>query len=126
MQFLPFNAAAELTLPHYEKRLSERIVSEEEVTRMLQAEEGGGARDRVLLRLHYAAGLRVSEACQLRWRNLRPRGDAGQITVFGKNGRTRSVALPALLWSELMPLRGEAGVEGGANSSMIRRAIRTV
>jgi site-specific recombinase XerC len=67
---------------------------------------------RVLLRLLYAAGLRVSEACRLRWRNLRPCGDTGQITVFGKNGRTRAIALPAALWSELTALRGGAAAEG--------------
>jgi hypothetical protein len=55
--------------------------------------------------------LRVSEACGLLWRNVRPRGDTGQITVFGKNGRTRSIALPAPLWSELTALRGVAGAE---------------
>ncbi|HEX4748433.1 MAG TPA: hypothetical protein VH302_02730 [Bryobacteraceae bacterium] len=43
-----------------------------------------------------------------RRRNLSRRGEAGQITVFGKNGRTRSIALPAPLWSELMTLRGKA------------------
>jgi integrase/recombinase XerD len=109
VRYLASNPAAELELPRYEKRLAERIVGEEDVTRMLEAE--AGPRDRVLLRLLYAAGLRVSEACGLRWRNLRPRSEAGQITVFGKNGRTRSIALPALLWSELMALRGRAGAE---------------
>jgi integrase/recombinase XerD len=79
MRYLPTNPSAELALPSYEKRLAERIVGEEDVTRMLQAE----------LRLLYGAGLRVSEACELRCRNLCPRGEAGQITVFGKNGRTR-------------------------------------
>ena len=39
----------------------------------------------------YTAGLRVSEACGLRWRNLQARGDAGQILVHGKGGRTRVV-----------------------------------
>jgi integrase/recombinase XerD len=68
-----------------------------------------GPRDRVLLHLLYAAGLRVSEAAKLRWRNLRPRGDAGQVTVYGKNGRTRSVALPAAIWAELSSLKGTAG-----------------
>ena len=56
---------------------------------------GAAPRDRVLLHLLYAAGLRVSEAIGLHWRNLRPNADAGQITVFGKSGRTRSIALPA-------------------------------
>jgi len=69
-------------------------------------------RDRVLLHLLYAAGLRVSEACQLRWRNLRTNGDAGQITVFGKKGRIRwphSVRSAAITW--LVGVDGSAGAD---------------
>jgi integrase/recombinase XerD len=109
MRYLPGNPAAELVLPSYENRLAERIVGEDDVRRLVEAD--AGPRDRALLRLLYAAGLRVSEACGLLWRNVRPRGESGQITVFGKNGRTRSISLPAPLWSELIALRGSAGEE---------------
>jgi site-specific recombinase XerD len=64
MRYLPANPVAELSLPSYEQRLAERIVSEEDVARLLEADSR--PRDRVLLRLLYAAGLRVSEACGLR------------------------------------------------------------
>ena len=43
-------------------------MSEDDIKRLLSAE--AGQRDGVLLRLLYAAGLRLSEACGLRWRNL--------------------------------------------------------
>ena len=107
--YLTANPAAELPLPAYENRLAERILPEEDVQRLLAAH--ADARDRVLLNLIYIAGLRVSEACQLRWRNLRPRGDGGQITVYGKGGRTRAITVPASLWSGLVGLRGAAGAE---------------
>jgi integrase/recombinase XerD len=90
MRHIASNPAAELTLPVYENRLAEQIVGEPEVQRLV--ETAAGARDRVLLALLYAAGLRVSEACGLLWRNVRQRGSSGQITVLGKNGRTRGVA----------------------------------
>jgi integrase/recombinase XerD len=106
MRHIPLNPAAELTVPSYENRLAERILGEEEVQRMLAAETE--PRNRLLLRLLYATGLRVSEACHLRWRNLHIRGNAGQITVFGKNGRTRAIALPADVWAELTGRRGTA------------------
>lgn len=109
MRYIPANPAAELVLPRYENRLAERILGEDDVRRMIAAERD--PRNQTLLRLLYAAGLRVSEACHLLWRNLRPRGDAGQITAFGKNGRTRAIALPAALWSDLAALRGDAGAE---------------
>lgn len=109
MHYLAANPATELALPRYENRLAERIMPEQDVREMLAA--CTEPRDRVLLHLLYSAGLRVSEACHLRWRNLRAHGDAGQITVFGKNGRTRAIALPASIWGELLSLRDAAGAE---------------
>ena len=43
--------------------------------------------ERNLLSTLYAGGLRVSEACGLRWRNLQARGESGQILTHGKGGR---------------------------------------
>ncbi|MBZ5601566.1 MAG: site-specific integrase [Acidobacteriia bacterium] len=63
MRYLQTNPASELTLPVYEHRLAERIVTEDEVSRLL--ETGAKVRDFVLIRLLYGAGLRVSEACGL-------------------------------------------------------------
>src|SRR4029450_627729 len=67
-RYLSLNPAAELTLPSYENRLAERILAEEDVQRILVAETE--PRDRILVRLLYGAGLRVSEACGLLWRHL--------------------------------------------------------
>ncbi len=91
-----------LNLPRAENRLAERILAEADIQRMIALETD--PRDRVLLLLLYTAGLRVSEACNLRWRNLRPRGDAGQLTVCGKGGKTRAVLLPAAMWKQLLTL----------------------
>jgi integrase/recombinase XerD len=61
------------------------------------------------LRLLYRAGLRVSEIAGLQWRDLQPRDEGGQVTVFGKGDKTRVVLLPADIWDDLVSLRGEAG-----------------
>jgi hypothetical protein len=57
MRYLPANPAAELALPSYEHRLTERILPERDVLRMLAAE--AGPRDRILVRLLY---LRFAES----------------------------------------------------------------
>ena len=57
----------------------------------------------------YAAGLRVSEICGLKWRDILEREGAGQITVFGKGGKTRVVLLSSETWASLTTLRCEAG-----------------
>jgi len=75
-------------------------------------------RNRTLLRLAYAGGLRVSELVALRWRDLRPREEAGQVTVFGKDGKTRAVLLTPATWLELAALRGSRG--GGEDDPVFR------
>lgn len=79
--------------------LAERILPEAAVHRMIALEPD--PRNALLLRLTYAAGLRVSEACGLRWRDLQPREDGGQVTILGKGNKTRAVLLPPALWDDL-------------------------
>ena len=57
----------------------------------------------------FGAGLRISELCGLRWRDLAERDDAAQATVFGKGGKTRLVLLSANTWRQIRELRDEAG-----------------
>lgn len=105
--YLPLNVGAALRLPKSRERLAERILSEAQVHTLLARERN--ARNHALLRLLYGAGLRVSEACVLCWRDLQPRGAAGQVTVYGKGGKTRAVLLSAETWAELDQLRRGAG-----------------
>jgi site-specific recombinase XerD len=51
-------------------------------------------RNRIILLLLYSSGLRVSELCQLMWKDLKPRDDLGQVTVLSKGGKVRTVLLP--------------------------------
>jgi site-specific recombinase XerD len=55
----------------------------------------GNTRNRVLLMLLYASESRVSEVCGLCWRVVQANGDGAQITVFGKGGKTRTIAVRA-------------------------------
>ena len=103
------NPAGALDLPRTDNALSERIMSEEDVGALIAHEPD--ERNRVLLTVLYMAGLRVSEACGLRWRNLQTRGEAGQILVHGKGGRTRAIMLPAAVWGQLIALRGVAAAD---------------
>jgi site-specific recombinase XerD len=50
-------------------------------------------RDQLLLRVLYASAGRVSEVCALCWRDAQPSGDSGQLTLFGKGGKTRAIKL---------------------------------
>jgi integrase/recombinase XerD len=102
--YLPFDVARPLRLPALRDRLAERILTEAEVQRMLAME--GQPRNHALLYLLYASGVRVSECCGLKWRDLRERSEGGQITVLGKGGKTNTILLPRSVWNLLIGLRG--------------------
>ena len=77
--------------PKSSKRLP-FVMSNEEVDELLEApaiSKDNGMRDRDMLELMYATGLRVSELLSLRFRNLNMQN--GLITVYGKGNKQRSV-----------------------------------
>ena len=88
-----------------------------------------GVRDRALLELFYSSGLRLSELCGLRWRDL----DIGNglVTVLGKGSKQRSVpvgshARAALTeWKDAQKAAGDAPVFPGRGGAPISpRAVQ--
>lgn len=107
--YLPFDTARALRLPSFRETLSQRILSQPEVTRMVAMEPH--PRNRVMLLLLYASGLRVSELCVLKWRDYQDRDGGCQITALGKGGRTRSILLPNLVRTAINSIRADVGNE---------------
>lgn len=106
--YLPFDVGKALRVPKCRDTLVERILSESEVHRIIAS--AGSRRNEVLLTVLYASAVRVSEAVSMVWRDASGRGAGqGQITVLGKGGKTRTMMLPAAVWSDLQSLRGDAG-----------------
>ena len=102
--YLQWNVAAAVTTPPIEDKLSQRILTEDQVGKLLAVLRN--KRDNALLRLLYIAGLRISEASGLRWRHVTPRdGGEAQLTVFGKGGKTREVLIPAFMAEQLFALK---------------------
>lgn len=128
--YLAVNVGAALRLPKVRGTLAERILDIDAVLHMLALERN--VRNKALLRLLYLGGLRISEACGLRVRDLQARDDAGQMTILGKGGKTRAVLLKASIWQDLARLRGidlDAAVfrsrEGGAlDPSQVHRIVK--
>jgi integrase/recombinase XerD len=129
---LSFNVGAVIDLPKCKDKLSERILSESEVHSMIALETN--SRNKLILKLLYGGGLRVSELCGLKWCDLKASGESGQVTVFGKGGKTRVVLLPVGLYRDLMAMRGAACHDapmfasrkgrGHLDSSMVLRIVR--
>ncbi|BAZ71163.1 integrase family protein (plasmid) [Fischerella sp. NIES-4106] len=103
---LPTNVSMGLRQPKIKDTLNERILSEEEVAAMIEAEKN--PRNQAILLLLYTGGLRVNELCALRWKDLSARKPGGQMTIFGKGGKTRIVLLPEPVWKKLCKLKNNA------------------
>jgi site-specific recombinase XerD len=129
--YLPFNVGAAVKLRPNRDDLAQRILEESEVARLIQAAPEG--RDRALLKLLYVSGVRVAEVCGLKWCDVLPRTGGGQITVFGKGGKTRNILLRHKFWDQLLSIRGDAGTvdpvfrsrKGGGplDPSQVRRIV---
>lgn len=129
--YLQFDVAAPLRLPALRVKLAERILEETDVLRMIALE--GMPRNKAILLTLYAGGFRVAELCSLKWSDLQSRDTAGQITVFGKGSKTRTVLVPQSVWTCLMSLRGDAPAHapvfrsrkgGHLNESQVWRIVR--
>ena len=67
-------------------------------------------RDRILIEVAYAGGLRVSEIVSLTWADVLPReNDLVQLSILGKGEKPRQVLLPEIVSRSLLTLRGDAG-----------------
>ena len=66
-----------------------------------------GLRDRAMLELFYSSGLRLSELCALRWRDLDLA--EGLVTVLGKGAKQRTVPVGSHACRALDDWRGASG-----------------
>ncbi|MBZ5623085.1 MAG: tyrosine-type recombinase/integrase [Acidobacteriia bacterium] len=129
--YLPYNVGAAVKLQPNRDGLAQRILEESQVAKFIDAAPAG--RDRVLLKLLYVSGIRVSELCGLKWCDALPRQEGGQITVFGKGGQTRTILLKPGVWQQLLSIQGDAGSvdaifpsrkgRGPLDASQVRRIV---
>jgi|SRR5262245_22005237 len=137
--YTPFNAGVVIKVrsdaSHRGANLAKRIISEVEVGLLVRAARS--KRDRVLLEVIYAAGLRVSEAVALTWEDVISREKGAQLSITGKGGKVRQVLLPDVVSRSLLSLRSDAGAgdpvfasrQGGslterAVNGMVKRTAR--
>jgi integrase/recombinase XerD len=93
------DVASRLDLPRQSRRLPDTL-DVGEVERLLEAASAGGLRDRALLELLYAAGLRVSEAIGLDREDLSV--DGAFVRVIGKGDRERLVPVGEIALDHLV------------------------
>ncbi len=99
--------AAALRAPKAPRKLPQVLDVDEAVQLVeLPTDAPLGLRDRAMLELFYSSGLRLSELCALRWRDLDL--PEGLVTVLGKGGKQRTVPVGSHARTALEAWRGES------------------
>ena len=119
--YLAFNVGAAMGLPKLKDNLAERILDERQVVKLLALEPK--PRNQSILEILYYSGARISELCDLRWKDVVPRDHGGQVTLFGKGGKTRVVLLPDNVFSRLTALRRDSTGEAPVFVSRLGKPI---
>jgi len=108
--YVLFNAGAAVRVKGNTVDRAKRIASETEIALLIRA--APNKRDRLLIQVGYAGGLRVSELVALRWSDVLPRDqDRVQLSIIGKGDKLRHVLLPAIVSRALTASRGDADNE---------------
>lgn len=116
--YLLFNVGAVITAPPLDQRIADRILTEEQVQALFKNSAG---RDRALLKFLYYSGARISEAVQLRPKDLSRQGDHSLVHIFGKGSKLRIVPIPEHLVETLEPFMGREWIFQGHKGRPIKR-----
>lgn len=98
VQFLIDEKLIEDEIPQFDKPKAAKrlpfVLSAEEINDLLEAPDtskDNGFRDRAMLEVMYATGLRISELLSLKFENINLKN--GLITVYGKGNKQRSIPI---------------------------------
>ncbi|HEX5489500.1 MAG TPA: tyrosine recombinase XerC [Rhodanobacteraceae bacterium] len=111
------NPAAGVRSPKVRRKLPE-VLDVDEAATLVEVKPGDplALRDHAMLELLYSSGLRVSELCGVRWRDLDP--EQGLLRVTGKGNKTRIVPVGRVALSALDALRNAQAA--GADEPVLR------
>ncbi len=101
--YITVNPASFWRAPKLKETLAERYLTPDEIDRILA--HAKTERDHALINLMYWAGLRVSEAVALTWKDVLPTPSGATLVIFGKGGKTRYVGIEMFVYDELVALR---------------------
>lgn len=97
--YLTFNVGTVVKSLKNHDNITEKILMSEEIKSLIS--HAKNTRDALLIKLLANTGLRISEAINLKWTDIR----LNKICVFGKGGKTRYISIKEELLNELLTLK---------------------
>lgn len=124
------NPASDVRAPKAPRKLPQ-VLDPDEAARLVEVPTDAplGLRDRALLELFYSSGLRLSELCGLRWRDLDL--EQGLVSVLGKGSKQRVVPVGSHACKALSEWRSQSAAgndapvfPGRGGNSITPRAVQ--
>jgi integrase/recombinase XerD len=103
--YLPVNPAAMIDNPKVHDTISEKLVTIDDVKELI--DNALSIRDKLLVKVMFGLGLRVSEAVNLKWSNFSVNDGVVNLNVIGKGNKQRTVLVIPSLWNEIQLLKRE-------------------
>jgi integrase/recombinase XerD len=103
--YLPVNPGVMLDNPKVHDTISEKLITVDDVRNLVQ--NARTIRDKLLVKVMFGLGLRVSEAVNLKWSDFSVNDGVVNLNVIGKGNKRRTVLVTSLLWRELQQLKRE-------------------
>ena len=103
--YLKVNPASMIESPKVNETISEKLLTIEDVNKLI--DHAQTTRDKLLVKVMFGLGLRVSETVNLKWSNFRVDDDLVNLSIVGKGSKQRTILVIPSLWEELQELRQE-------------------
>ena len=107
MGHITANPAKRLPIPRCKDDRGAKVLTAAEIEKLIAAAKT--KRDALILRVLFLSGARVSEVVGLRWKDVQHNPQGGQLALFGKGRKNRTVGISARLYEELIAYREECG-----------------
>lgn len=107
-KYLFANVGALVSFKANDTKLSDKLINHEDIK--LMCNNTYYQRDKLIIKILYSLGLRISEAINIKWTDFYNDGNFINLTVTGKGDKQRTLLITNHLYSELLALKKE-GIE---------------
>lgn len=101
--YIVLNAAVMLKAEKTVETKHTKTLTEEQVIRLVNGQLN--QRDEAIVRVLYSSAMRVSELCNLQWKDVIERGDKAILVIRGKGGKTRESGISVNAYAAMKQLR---------------------
>lgn len=123
--YLPQNVASLVKYKAGEVKLADKLINHNDIKLMVS--HAYSNRDKLIIKMLYSLGLRISELINIKWCDFFNDGDFINLTVTGKGNKSRTLLITNSLYNQLLKLK-EGGIDYvfhaySRNTPLTRQAV---